>query len=368
MGDEKAKAASFGAEGGRTRARNLSADQRREASRRAAEARWAAAGKLKVRRATHEGPLNLAGFVLPCAVLNDGTRVLSQRAFTNALTAQQGGTAFARRSATAGVAGLPIFVANAKLQAFISLDLAASLSEMIEYVPMHGGRTALGIKAELVPAVCEVWLKARESQATKLTRSEQRIARKAEVLVRGLARVGIIAMVDEATGYQAIRERDALAKILEAFVAKELQPWVSTFPPDFYREMLRLKRIPHDGGLKKPQFVGHLTNNLVYKRLAPGVLAELRAKNPTTESGRRKHAHHQWLTPEMGHPKLLHHLGKVTALMTICETWDAFEKLVDKHLPVQKHYPLFDGPLPIASIERRRLSSQSPSASPGSEP
>jgi P63C domain len=330
----------FGAEGGKERAKRLSPEQRTGIARQAAEARWLAAGKAKTLRATHEGPLNLAGLTLPSAVLEDGTRVISQRAFTGALGVPQGGHAFAKRAAQ-GVADLPIFLADEALKPHISLELAASLAEPIEYIPLHGGRSAFGIKAELVTAVCDVWLKARAAGA--LTRTPQkRAAQNAELLMRGLAQVGIIALVDEATGYQDVRARDALAKILEAFVATELQPWVSTFPPDFYKEMFRLKRVPYTSELKRPKYFGHLTNNLVYKRLAPGVLNELRVRNPVTESGRRKHAHHQHLTPNFGNPKLLHHLGKVTALMSISETWTDFEGLLNKHLPVHKKFPLLD--------------------------
>jgi hypothetical protein len=327
----------------------LTPEQRKEIARRAAEARWTASGKPRTARATHEGPLNIAGLILPSAVLTDGTRVISQRAFTGALGAPQGGHAFAKRAAQ-GVADLPIFLADESLSRFISIDLAASLSSPVEYFPLHGGRSAFGVRADLVPAVCDVWLKAREAGALKRSH-QQKVAHRAELLMRGLAHIGIIALVDEATGYQDVRSRDALAKILEAFVAKELQPWVRAFPPDFYKEMFRLKRVPYTHDLKRPKYFGHLTNNLVYKRLAPGVLAELRAKNPVTESGRRKHTHHEWLTPAIGHPKLLHHLGKVTALMAISDSWESFEKLLNKHMPVHKHLPLLDGPMPTAPRE-----------------
>jgi ATP-dependent DNA ligase len=43
----------------------------------------------------------------------------------------------------------------------------------------------------------------------------------------------ISALVDEATGYQKERAADALARILEAFIAKELQPWIKTMFPQF---------------------------------------------------------------------------------------------------------------------------------------
>ena len=77
-------------------------------------------------------------------------------------------------------------------------------------------------------------LEARKEGA--LTGRQQHIAERCEIIVRGFARVGIIALIDEATGYQADRARDALAKILEAFVTKELRRWVKTFPADFYEK------------------------------------------------------------------------------------------------------------------------------------
>lgn len=70
-------------------------------------------------------------------------------------------------------------------------------------------------------------------------------AKQCEILVRGFARVGIIALVDSATGYEKVRARQSLEKILEEFVAKELQKWLKTFPDDFYHEIFRLNRWPY---------------------------------------------------------------------------------------------------------------------------
>jgi hypothetical protein len=124
-----------------------------------------------------------------------------------------------------------------------------------------------------------------------------------------------------------------------------LQKWVSTFPPEFYKEMFRLRNLPFDGKVKRPQYIGHLTNDLVYARLAPGVLEELKTKNPRSDTGRRKSTHHQWLTPDAGHPKLLQHLSAVTALMKVCNDgdWDGFKTLLDKACPPYKDMPLFKG-------------------------
>jgi hypothetical protein len=161
------------------------------------------------------------------------------------------------------------------------------------------------------------------------------IAAKCGILVRGFARVGIIALVDEATGYQRDRAKDALAQILDAFIAKELQEWVRTFPTDFYQEMFRLRGMTFPTEtLQKPRYFGLLTNDIVYDRLAPGVLAELKKVNPKDEvTGRRKRKHFQWLTNNVGYPKLREHLGAVIATMKLSVDWHDFKGKLDKNYP-----------------------------------
>ena len=184
--------------------------------------------------------------------------------------------------------------------------------------------TAFGYPAELLPKVCDVFLDA--DQAGALAKGQKHIAAQAQVLIRGLAHVGIIALVDEATGYQDERARDALARILEAFIAKELRPWVRTFPTDFYKEMFRLRKIPYREDVKRPQYIGVLTNDLIYSRLAPGVLDELRRVTPRDEKGRLKTHLHRRLTEDVGHPKLQQHLSAVTALMKASDTWERLSR------------------------------------------
>jgi hypothetical protein len=117
---------------------------------------------------------------------------------------------------------------------------------------------------------------------------------------------------------------------------------VKTFPAEFYKEMFRLREIPYDGSPKKPQYIGHLTNDLIYSRLAPGVLEELRRVSPKNEKGRRKAKLFQSLTENIGNPRLLEHLAAVTTLMKVSSNWDEFTALLDKGLPRQVALPLFD--------------------------
>ena len=129
------------------------------------------------------------------------------------------------------------------------------------------------------------------------------IVLRADILSRGLRHLGIVGLIDEATGYQRIREERALATILENFIAEELRPWTRTFPPEFYQELFRLKGWPGPDGVKRPSVIGNYTNDIVYDRLAPGVLEELKRINPPVSPGRRRHKHHQWLTNDRGTPQ-----------------------------------------------------------------
>jgi hypothetical protein len=173
--------------------------------------------------------------------------------------------------------------------------------------------------------------------------NQAHIADQCEILVRGFARVGIIALVDEATGYQEDRARDALARILESFIAKELQPWVQTFPVDYYKELFRLRGLPFPTDtVKRPQYFGVLTNDIVYKRLAPGVLDELRRVTPRDEeTGRHKHKFFQRLTTNTGYPKLREHLGAVVAVMKLSSRYPDFINKLDQL------YPRYDDTLPL---------------------
>ena len=57
--------------------------------------------------------------------------------------------------------------------------------------------------------------------------------------------------------------------------------------------------------------------------------------NPTLPAGGRRHKHHQWFTPEHGHPRLKEHLEGVMVLMRVSSSWQAFRKNMDIAYPKQ---------------------------------
>ena len=313
------------AKGGLVRAERLSPSQRSAIARKAAAARWnehlteAVCG-------SPDQPLRIGDIEIECYVLEDGTSVLTQATFLEALGRHR--KANVRREG--GEERVPAILQGKALKPFISDEILEKSRPIVFRLPT-GGR-ASGYNAELLPAVCEIYLQAR--QAGTLPPNQQHVAKQAEILVRGLARVGIIALVHEATGYQDVRARNALATILEQFIAKELQAWVQTFPDDFYRELFRLRDLEYPQfTVQKPRYFGHLTNDIVYKRLAPGVLNELKRVTPKDEKGRRRHKYHQRLTTNIGYPKLREHLGSVVTLMKLSYDWADFQRKLDRIHP-----------------------------------
>ncbi len=289
---------------------------------------------LKVIAGEADRPLVIGDIEIPCYVLEDETRVLSQGGFIQAI-GRTGGP----KTGHDDLFNLPVFLRPKNLSRFISEDLATS-STPIRFQAPTGGTIATGYRATLLPDVCSVYLEARAAGA--LLPSQEHIAQRAEILIRGLATVGVIALVDEATGYERIREERALAKILERFLDNELQPWTRTFEFSFYEQIFRLRGWGRADTVKRPQVIGHYTNDLVYERIAPGVLAELKERNPVLPQGWRKNRHHQWFTPEFGHPKLRMHIEGVTALMRAAPNWESFKRSLDLA------YPKKNSQLPMA--------------------
>jgi len=318
------------AKGGVARAETLAPERRTEISRKAAQARWDKANDIPM--AEYIGELKIGDATLSAAVLPDGTRVLSQGAVTKAFGPVSGGWQKRKQAAEGDSGDLPAFLIAASLKPHIPADLRTMVSTPKMYRDPRGGPVRVGLEASLLPKICEVWLKARD--VGDLTKIQMPVAVRAEILMRGLAHTGIIALVDEVTGYQHVRAQDALTKILEAFIAKELQPYVPTFPPAYYTEIFRLRGMeyPKDT-VQRPRYFGVLTNDIVYKRLAPGVLEELKRVTPKLESGRHKDKLFQRLTQNKGYPKLREHLGAVLTMMQLSDSWHDFISKLDRLRP-----------------------------------
>ncbi len=282
-----------------------------------------------MKKSLYDGEIKLNDTIIHCSVLDDekNTRVLSQSEITVALGRAEGGS-------KRGAAKLPRWISAQNINPYISDSLKKAILHPIRYIT-KAGRSALGIEAKFLPEICNVWLKAKDDGV--LTGHQTETAKNAELLIRGLAHVGIIALVDEATGFQDLRDKDTLQNFLDEFLLKERAKWVRRFPDEFFQLLFKMKGWTINyASTKKPQFVGRYINDLVYDRLAPFVHEELRKINPVInkETGYRKGKHHSWLTEDIGVPKLQEHLF---ALITLAKAsgvnWNVFYRMVQRSLP-----------------------------------
>lgn len=264
----------------------------------------------------NRGELNLAGMKIPCYVLEDGTRVLSGRGMQQALSMAE--------ETDRTSAKLTRYLSQESLKPFIYKGKAVGHFEPI--VCYDGDAKINGYEATVLVDICDAFLEARKH--IKLSSRQSIIADKCEILVRSFARVGIIALVDEATGYQNEREHFELQKILSAYISEEILKWQLTFTDDFYREIYRLWGLPFIPKYirQKPSFIGKLTSKYIYEELPKGVVEKIKEKAGKTEKG-WKYKWHQTLTPEIGREHLKRQIIEVTTLMSVSQSKEQFDAL-----------------------------------------
>ena len=271
------------------------------------------------------GILDLNGINIPCYVLKDGTRVLSGRGLQEALK-------MVDESKKTSGHRVVRYLNQKTLSPFISKYLESGHFEPV--ICYDGNKKVNGYKAEILPDICDAFLQARKE--IELSPRQAIIADQCEILLRAFARVGITALVDEATGYQGIREKDELQKILKAYISEELLPWQKRFPDTFYKELFRLNGwdFTIKDIRKRPSIIGKWTTKLVYEQLPKGVLEELKKQTPKNEEGKYKAKLHQSLTPDIGNPNLEKQITKVVALFQVSDNmrqfWQLFERMQDR--------------------------------------
>lgn len=286
----------------------------------------------QVPTARYAGILALGEVEIPCYVLENGKRVIHQRGMVSALGMARGG------SSKGGGDRLAHFVGQKTLSPFVSSDLELVTREPLQFRTDRGA-SAYGYDATVLADICEAILEARKQGA--LSKQQEHIAAKAEILIRSFARVGIVALVDEATGYQLDRGHDALRLLLGKYIVEGLQKWIHTFPDSFFAELDRLYDNAPTTARSRPQYYGRFINKYVYDPIEHGyVKAELDKLNITDE-GKRKARFHQWLTDE-GRTILTRQIGKVEGIMEMCNDIEHFKKVARRQKSITVAPYLFD--------------------------
>lgn len=318
----KAMSALGASKGGKARANTMTREERVEVARNAVRARWAKAGKLK--QPIHEekkdlslevqeppqetlpysmfrGKIQIGDIELECHVLNDFRRVFTQTEMVRVLTAGKGSS-----NLDVHLRGNPL----------IDNELAAK--KIVEFKIAGNPQIAKGREAIVLIEICDKYLEARD-QKKLLTSGQKRYALRAEIIMRACAKVGIIALVDEATGYQTFRAKNALQLKLQAFISDDLQEWTRMFPPEFWFELARLEGI-HYSPRNRPLRWGKYIMAFVYDAIDKDVGKQLRKLNPNPHF---KDNLHQRLK-DFGKDKVAAQIQSVTTIMKLCDNMDDF--------------------------------------------
>jgi P63C domain-containing protein len=271
----------------------------------------------------------IPGNLIPCAVLDNEMRVLSTRGVSRAFGYKKTGTNLNRT----GAPQPPPFLASLAVKPYLSDDLIVRLNSPRVYRPKKGGRTAYGYDHSVFPDICKAIVAADKAGKLKLLR-QRPIAEFANAMLDALVGVAMVALIDEATGYQAERELDELQRLVKAYVVPVMLPWLKRFPSDFKKETYRLMRWKHnDTSTRTPRFMGKVINKWIYGRLPEPVLPELQRVNPAI-NGQRRAKHHQHLTPNTGIPHMDRQIVAVMALMRASRDRRQFEELLVRSFPV----------------------------------
>lgn len=312
--------------GGKARASVLTSEQRREIALKAVRTRWAKAKNIPIEEvgqvltppaetlimpapvgmplSLFQGTLQIADIEFSCHVLDNYKRVIVQREIVRSLTSKVSGD-------------LKSYLATTAISKYI--DLAEIANRTINFKIPSTQYEAIGYEATLLVEICDAYLKAREDGA--LVQSQLKLAKQAEIIIRACAKVGIIALIDEATGFQKYRADTALRIKLQAFIAEDMQEWARMFPEDFWFELARLENVYYSPR-NRPIRWGKYVMAFVYDAVDKDVGKELRKKNPNPHY---RQNHHQWLK-EFGRDKVRDHLNQVLGVMKMCRDMGEFNR------------------------------------------
>lgn len=314
--------------GGKARANVLTPEERREIARNAVAVRWAkgkesskdehvsvavdqshkSARKKDVVEnlplALFNGKLTIGDTQFSVHVLNNGKRVMAQREVVRVLTGHAKGN-------------LGRYIETERLQPYINPEEITQ--QTILFKIAGTGTRGIGYEATLLLDICDAYLRAREAGA--LSSNQADLAKQAEVITRACAKVGILALIDEATGYGPFKRKQEYQLKLQAFIADDLQEWARMFPQEFWFELARLEGV-HYSPRSRPLRWGRYIMAFVYDTVDKDVGNRLREINPDPHF---KQNHHQWLK-EFGRQRVNDHLQRVIAVMKLCEDMEDFKK------------------------------------------
>jgi len=253
--------------------------------------------------AEYVGEIKIGDIEIKCAVLSNEKRVFFQREVVGAITGNKKG-------------GLERYFDAKNLESYVPEKYKGESWDQGVIKFQYNGNEAHGLEATDLIDICNMYIAARNDGV--LLKNQTHLAKRSDIIVNAFAKTGVIAVIDEATGYQTYRKKDALRLIVEAYIIEEARKWMKEFPDEFFVELDRIYNNPTTTPQKRPKYYGHFINKYIYEPIESGiVLEELNRLNPADKKGARRKRLHQFLNEDLGTRVLRNRIGKVTALLQI---------------------------------------------------
>jgi hypothetical protein len=274
----------------------------------------------KIPQAIASGSVTIGDIEIPCYVLDDERRVFSMRGVLISLTYNEGTNA---RQVLANKAILPYLNRGEELENTHAEKDFNRVLGLIEFDTGGYGK-GLGFDVERFMDLCHAYSQALDGGA-KLTSKQIDASKHANAIIRGSSKIGIIALVDEATGYQYVRKEDALQFKLKLFLAEEMRGWEKTFPDQLWIEWARLTDWHGEPTKNRPRYWGYLVMDMIYRKLDPDVAEYIKKNKPKPKKGQN---YHQWFNEDYGARKLIEHTNRIVGMAQGCTTMEELKKKV----------------------------------------
>jgi hypothetical protein len=272
-------------------------------------------------------PLKIGQIEIPCWTLEDGTAVISGRGIQKML---------GYGSQRSGVS-LKKLIKSDEFSKFVSPELTYAIENPIPFIRIGSGGSqpkTHGYEATILIDYCYVLIDAKNDKVP-LSKTQILLVTQAEIIVRAFSKTGIVAVIHKLTGYLDKQVETYLNDILNKYLYDAAKKYIITYPIELYKEWFRLNNWEWrpENKQKRPSCLGSWTNEYIYARLGPGILKELKTRNPKNEKGYREHKHFQFLTDDIGEPKLREFFGGLIALAKATSKWRNYTHMVNKAYP-----------------------------------
>ncbi|MGG0644206.1 P63C domain-containing protein [Sporosarcina gallistercoris] len=274
------------------------------------------------RAVVNESQFNIGDTKLTGSVLNDGRRVIKDTSLFSALDRT--------RKGETRIEGFPPIIGSKSLATLLTEMYPQYLNQIMPFeVAQFNGSTGKWYDANTIPIICDLYMEAEKQGLISVNQAH--VLERAKVLLRSLAKVGITALIDEATNYQEVRGKDELQLLLEQFIAEELRPYSKEFKSEYFEQLFKLYGLPYDPTTsKRPLYFAKFTRKYVYDLLPPNVWVEIDKQNPLLydaekDRSKRKYHIHRLLSEEHGIRYLREHLESLIPVMKLSKNMNDFK-------------------------------------------